>query len=127
MSDPVTTALQSVWKKLGFSPNGPSVSIQVPYHGAEAVQCAVRAVIAVTPPGEPTSTSGTFPTLPSSPSSRKGKGQARKVAEGEKERGQAGEGDVAVGNTEMKGIAEASSRAGSWVKAKSVEADAPGT
>jgi len=42
-------ALQDVWKKLGLTfANAP---VQVPYHGAEAVQTAVRAVIDVTPSG----------------------------------------------------------------------------
>ena len=49
--DPILTAtLQAVWKKLGFSMNGPT--LQVPYHGAEAVQTAVKAVISATGPGE---------------------------------------------------------------------------
>jgi hypothetical protein len=44
-------ALATVWEKIGFTRQHESDSITVPYHGAEAVQLAVRAVIAVTSVG----------------------------------------------------------------------------
>ena len=43
-------ALKGAWKKLGISTTTPATPIMVPYHGAEAVQTAVRAVISATPP-----------------------------------------------------------------------------
>lgn len=43
--EPLTTTLQAVMQKLGLENVVPE---KVPYHGAEAVQTAVRAVIAAT-------------------------------------------------------------------------------
>mmetsp|Transcript_22163 Transcript_22163/g.43665 ORF Transcript_22163/g.43665 Transcript_22163/m.43665 type:complete len:237 (+) Transcript_22163:219-929(+) len=49
--DVLKTALMEVWEKIGLEKQSNKCPIQVPYHGAEAVQTAVKAVIAVTPTG----------------------------------------------------------------------------
>lgn len=47
MCDPLPGALAECWKKIGIGPA--TAELAVPYHGAEAVQAAVRTVIEVTP------------------------------------------------------------------------------
>ncbi len=47
MDADIGAILQPVWKKLGL-PLASTALVQVPYHGAEAVQLAVRAIVAAT-------------------------------------------------------------------------------
>ena len=47
--DPIAEALKPVWGELGLTgPESSNLRVQVPYHGAKAVQSAVHAVIAAT-------------------------------------------------------------------------------
>jgi hypothetical protein len=47
--DPIAEALKPVWGELGLTgPESSKTVVQVPYHGAKAVQSAVRAVLAAT-------------------------------------------------------------------------------